>query len=101
MNQNVIGNEEKEQHRLLPVDALRGLIIVLMALDHANYFVAQQYVTALGKFAESSHQKTFFLPMDSASVIGAIGGIAEIARDAMAQRSAQRSDGPWGGGDGA
>ena len=27
--------------RLLPVDALRGLIIVLMALDHANYFIAQ------------------------------------------------------------
>jgi len=29
--------------RLLPLDALRGLIIVLMALDHANHFVAQQH----------------------------------------------------------
>ena len=29
--------------RLLPLDALRGLIIVLMALDHANLFVAQQH----------------------------------------------------------
>lgn len=29
--------------RLLPLDALRGLIIVLMALDHANYFVAQRH----------------------------------------------------------
>jgi uncharacterized membrane protein len=29
--------------RLFPLDALRGLIIVLMALDHANYFVAQKH----------------------------------------------------------
>lgn len=30
-------------YRLKAVDALRGLIIVLMALDHANYFVAQKH----------------------------------------------------------
>ena len=66
-----------------------------------NYFIAQQYVEALGKFAESSNQKTFFLPMDSAGVIGALGGVAEIARDAMAQRGAARGAGPWGPGDGA
>lgn len=29
--------------RLFPIDALRGLIIILMALDHANYFVAQKH----------------------------------------------------------
>ncbi len=29
--------------RLLPLDALRGLIIVLMALDHANHFIAQRH----------------------------------------------------------
>lgn len=29
--------------RLLPVDASRGLLIILMALDHANYFVAQKH----------------------------------------------------------
>ncbi len=29
--------------RLLSLDALRGLIIILMALDHANHFIAQQH----------------------------------------------------------
>jgi uncharacterized membrane protein len=29
--------------RLLPVDALRGLIILFMALDHANHFIAHKH----------------------------------------------------------
>ena len=60
-----------------------------------NYFVAQRYIEALGKFADSPNQKTFFLPVDAASVIGAIGGIAEIARDSLG-----RDDGGPGGGSG-
>ena len=34
---------QNKQERLFPLDALRGLIIVFMALDHANYFIAQQH----------------------------------------------------------
>ncbi len=48
-----------------------------------NYFVAQNYIDALGKFAESKNQKILFLPLEAASVIGSIGGIAEIAREAF------------------
>lgn len=32
--------------RLIPLDALRGLIIIVMALDHANWFVAQKHPTS-------------------------------------------------------
>jgi len=32
--------------RLLAVDALRGLIIIFMALDHANYFISQKHPTS-------------------------------------------------------
>jgi uncharacterized membrane protein len=35
--------EQKLNKRLFPLDALRGLIIVFMALDHANYFIAQRH----------------------------------------------------------
>ena len=34
-----------EGDRLLPLDALRGLILVLMAVDHANFFVARLHPT--------------------------------------------------------
>ncbi len=67
-----------------------------------NYFVAQKYVDALGQFAHSPNQKTFFLPVDAAGVIGAIGGIAEIAKDSLAEREAQKEErrrGPWDGGE--
>jgi regulator of protease activity HflC (stomatin/prohibitin superfamily) len=43
-----------------------------------NYFVAQKYVEALGKFAESSQQKTIFMPMDTSSLMGSIGSINEL-----------------------
>jgi uncharacterized membrane protein len=36
-------NKQLKTSRLLPVDALRGLIIVFMALDHANHFVAHKH----------------------------------------------------------
>ncbi len=48
-----------------------------------NYFVAQKYVDALGKFATAPNQKILFMPLEAASVIGAIGGITEIAREAL------------------
>ena len=33
----------KKHTRLFPLDALRGLLIILMALDHANFHIAQQH----------------------------------------------------------
>ncbi|MDP6786510.1 MAG: SPFH domain-containing protein [Rhodospirillales bacterium] len=48
-----------------------------------NYFVAQKYVDALGQFANSSNQKILFMPLEASSVIGAVGGIGEIVREAL------------------
>ena len=47
-----------------------------------NYFVAQKYVEALGKFANSPNEKLVLMPLEASGVIGAIGGIAELAKKA-------------------
>jgi regulator of protease activity HflC (stomatin/prohibitin superfamily) len=51
-----------------------------------NYFVAQKYVEALAQFAHSPNQKTFFLPVEAASLAGLVAGIDTIIRDASAKR---------------
>ena len=48
-----------------------------------NYFVAQSYIGALKEIATAPNQKVLFLPLEAANVIGAIGGVAEIAREAF------------------
>lgn len=45
-----------------------------------NYFVAQKYVDALQAIATSPNEKLVLMPLEAASVIGAIGGIAELAK---------------------
>ncbi len=37
------GKAKSSTSRILPLDALRGLIMAFMALDHANQFIAQQH----------------------------------------------------------
>ncbi|KAF0224194.1 MAG: hypothetical protein FD176_1354 [Rhodospirillaceae bacterium] len=50
-----------------------------------NYFIAQRYVAALEKVASAPNQKLIMMPLEASGIIGAVAGIAEIARDAMAE----------------
>ena len=66
-----------------------------------NYFVAQRYVDALQKIASAPNQKLIMMPLEAAGVIGAIGGVAELAKQAFGpqggaapRRRAPRT-GPW------
>jgi regulator of protease activity HflC (stomatin/prohibitin superfamily) len=43
-----------------------------------NYFVAQKYVEAFGKLAESPNAKTVIVPADLASIAGSVSGIAAL-----------------------
>ena len=53
-----------------------------------NYFVATRYVEALEKIATSDNEKLVFMPLEASGVIGAIGGVAELAKKAMSKQGA-------------
>jgi regulator of protease activity HflC (stomatin/prohibitin superfamily) len=49
-------------------------------INAINYFVAQKYVEAFGKFAESNNTKTLIMPADMSSLAGMIGGVSELIK---------------------
>ena len=44
----IVYAQTRNENRLLPLDLLRGLLMILMALDHANFHIAQQH--SLGEY---------------------------------------------------
>lgn len=52
-------------------------------INAINYFVATKYVEALQSIASAPNEKLIFMPLEATGVIGAIGGIAELAKSAM------------------
>ncbi len=48
-----------------------------------NYFIAQKYIESLKAFAASPNQKVFFMPVEATSILSSLGGIAELAKDAL------------------
>ena len=57
-----------------------------------NYFVAQKYVEAFAKLADSPQQKTVIVPADMGSLVGSVAGIGELVK--AAGRAVGSSDGP-------
>ncbi|MCA6287266.1 SPFH domain-containing protein [Phenylobacterium sp.] len=47
-----------------------------------NYFIAQRYVDAFAKLAESPQQKTVIVPAEMSSMIGSIAGVSELLNGA-------------------
>jgi regulator of protease activity HflC (stomatin/prohibitin superfamily) len=48
-----------------------------------NYFVAQKYTEALGKFATSPNAKTILFPVEATQLMGTLGGIGELAKEVL------------------
>ncbi|MEA2080480.1 MAG: SPFH domain-containing protein, partial [Pseudomonadota bacterium] len=53
-------------------------------LNAINYFVANKYIEALQSIAMSPNEKLVLMPLEAANVIGALGGISELAKQALA-----------------
>jgi regulator of protease activity HflC (stomatin/prohibitin superfamily) len=70
-----------------------------------NYFIAQKYVEAVGQFATSPNAKTILFPVEATQLMGTLGGIGELAKEALggpstpppAPRPAPRRPGPFEG----
>lgn len=52
-----------------------------------NYFVAQKYTEALTEIAKAPNHKVIMMPLEASSLIGSIGGIAELAKEALKDNS--------------
>ncbi|WP_379548871.1 SPFH domain-containing protein [Qipengyuania sp. DSG2-2] len=50
-----------------------------------NYFIAQEYTKAVGKFADSPNAKTILFPVEATQLIGSLGGIGELVKDAVGE----------------
>ena len=70
-----------------------------------NSFIAEKYLRAFTELAKSPNQKVLMLPIEAVGVLGALGGIGEIARetfggggDGKAPPPPRRPTGPAAGG---
>jgi len=52
-------------------------------IQAVNYFVAQKYVDALTSIGASENSKTVLLPVEASSILGSLGGIGEVAKEAF------------------
>ncbi len=51
-----------------------------------NYFIAQKYVDAFAKLADSPNQKTVIVPAEMSALVGTLGGIQELVSGARPHR---------------
>src|SRR3982750_5046705 len=75
--------EARERSALAEANATKSVSDALEtgSSQAINYFIAQKYVEALGKFATSPNAKTILFPVEATQLIGTLGGIGELARE--------------------
>jgi len=51
-------------------------------INAINYFVAQRYIESLEKMGTAENSKMIFMPLEASGVIGAIGGVSDLLKNA-------------------
>ncbi|MGE0152332.1 MAG: SPFH domain-containing protein [Reyranellaceae bacterium] len=59
-----------------------------------SYFLGQRYIDALAKIGAANNSKLVFMPMDAVGVMGTIGGIMELVKEAQANARAGSGGAP-------
>lgn len=52
-----------------------------------NFFVAQKYIESLKEVASADNSKLILMPLEASNLIGALGGIAELAKEALSKKA--------------
>jgi len=60
--------------------------IATSGMQALNYFIAQKYTEAISQFATSPNAKTILFPVEATQLIGTLGGIGELAKEALATK---------------
>jgi regulator of protease activity HflC (stomatin/prohibitin superfamily) len=68
-------------------------------LSAVNYLIAEKYVGAFAKLATAPNQKVVIVPAEMGGLVGTLGGIAELAKSALGNGNAGKSEDaprrPW------
>lgn len=86
--------EAEARERLAEAEA-RATAMVSDAITNGNvqainYFIAQKYVEALKVIGSAPNQKIIFMPLETTGLLGSVGGIAELAKEAFSMQGSQR-----------
>ncbi|OAI15715.1 paraslipin [Methylomonas koyamae] len=82
--------EAEARERLAEAEA-RATLMVSEAISKGdvqaiNYFVAQKYIESVKAIASAENSKLIMMPLEASSVIGALGGIGELAKEALQKK---------------
>ena len=78
---------EREAEAEAKATAMVSKAIAEGDINAVNYFVANRYIESLEKISSSPNSKMIFMPLEASGVIGAIGGVGELAKNALLKQT--------------